>query len=486
MRGCYLHADRTARARVLPDCARLVTALRAIACAIAVALLAAPAAQARDTIAPKAPSRLTATVADGRVVLQWSRSHDNVRVHRYRLYKRPAGRRWPRTAFSSRRASAERRATVSVAPGVRYHFLVKAVDRAGNVSRGSRRASARIAPAGASIAAPAPPCEPVDRYGPGRWPGRCWRPFAANSPFNRAIADDAPLAPNSAAIIRRLLSWGDPQALLAGHADTEDDWFHPVYYSSPGDPVYTVRCVEWTSSCAVDGDRVRIPGAARAAGGGDGHLAVIDQDSGWEHDFWQVRSKPAGGGTLVVSHGGKTRIDGDGRGSNATAAWFALSAGIIRGVEMQAGRIDHALFSAIKCTAGSSVYPAEPGTTAAPCSAFGLANADAPPLGARIQLDMSDAEIDALAVPGWKKTILRALADYGLIVGDTNGGNAAWGIQGESGSSYTSFDAADPWRTFAESVGASRSDGGYAFDIAAGVDWTRLRVVAPCVSEGTC
>ncbi|MDP8968234.1 MAG: fibronectin type III domain-containing protein [Actinomycetota bacterium] len=468
----------------MPERVRRVASLQTIACAIAIAVMTAAGAEARDTTPPKPPSRLTASVADGRVVLKWTAASDNVRLHRYRLYKRAAGRRWPRKPFSSRRASVQRRASVSVRPGVRYFFRVKAVDRAGNVSRASKRVSAKLPPA--TVTSAAPSCEPVDRYGAGRWPGPCWRPFAATSPFNRALPDNPPLAPNSAAVIRRLLSWGDAQDLLAGHADTEHDYYHPVYYSSPGDPVYTVRCVEWTSSCAVEGDRVRIPSAARAAGGGDGHLAVIDQETGWEHDFWQVRSKPGGGGTLVVSHGGKTRIDGDGRGSNATAAWFALSAGIIRGAEMQAGRIEHALFSAIKCTAGNSVAPAEPGTSAAACSTFGLSNTNAPPLGARIQLDMSDAEIDALAVPAWKKTILRALAEYGLIVGDTNGGNAAWGIQGESGSSYTSFGRTDPWRSFAESVDAPRYDGGYALDIAAGVDWTRLRVIAPCVSEGSC
>ncbi|HWC28160.1 MAG TPA: hypothetical protein VG474_16340 [Solirubrobacteraceae bacterium] len=468
----------------MPESGRRGTLPRAIAWALAVALLAPCAAQARDTTAPKPPSRLTATVADGRVVLRWSRASDNVRVHRYRLYRRAAGRRWARRAFSSRRASASRRASVSIAPGVRHFFRVKAVDRAGNLSRASKRVSAKLAPG--RVAAPAASCEPAARYGPGHWPGPCWRPFAATSPFNRPLPDDPPLAANSAATIRRLLSWGDAQDLLAGHADTDHDYYHPVYYSSPADPVYTVRCVEWTSSCEVEGDRVRIPSAARAAAGGDGHLAVIDQDSGWEHDFWQVRSKPAGGGTITVSHGGKTRIDGDGRGSNATAAWFALSAGIIRAAEMQAGRIDHALFAHIKCTSGSSVQPAEPGTSAAPCSKFGLANTDAPPLGARIQLDMSAAEIDALAVPAWKKTILRALAAYGMIVGDTDGGNAAWGLQGESGSGYTSFGAADPWRSFAASVDAPRWDGAYVFDIAAGVDWRRLRVIAPCVSDGTC
>ena len=62
-------------------------------------------------------------------------------------------------------------------------------------------------------------------------------------------------------------------------------------------------------------------------------MAVIDQASGWEYDFWQVESKPAGGGTISISWGGRTAIgtaDADGLGSNATAAHFGLAAGVIR------------------------------------------------------------------------------------------------------------------------------------------------------------
>ncbi len=480
-----LSHSRTPAARHLLEASHgwfRVRSWSAATCAIAAALLApAAAAQARDQIAPSAPSELRVTAREAGVTLTWSRSSDARGVHRYRLYRRLAGRPWPRRPFHSVPARRHPRATVRLANAGRYSFRVRAVDRAGNLSRAS---------APARVPDPDPPaastCRTTGTDGAARWPGACWRPFAASSPFNRRIPDAPPLASNSDAVVRRLLSWGPPQSLLAGHADTEHDYFHPLYHARPTDPLYTVRCLRWTSSCTVHGEQVRIPAAARAAGGGDGHMAVIDEASGWEYDFWQVRSKDADGGTISVSHGGRTRLDGDGRGVNATAAWFALSAGIIRAVEMQAGRIDHALFAHIKCTAGGSVYPAQPGTTAAPCSTFGLANDDAPPLGARIQLNMTAAEIDALNVPAWKKTILRALAEYGMIVGDTDGGNAAWGIQGESGSGYTSFGAVDPWATFAQSIGASLWDGIRVLDMKSAVDWTRLRVVAPCVSDGSC
>ena len=318
-------------------------------------------------------------------------------------------------------------------------------------------------------------------------PSACWRPYAETSPFNREVPANPRLLSNSTAIVDRLVGWGDVQDLTAGHSESNGDWWHPIYYAQPGDPLYTVKCTRWVSSCEVHGDLVPIPAKAKPASAGDGHMTVIDQTSGVEYDFWQVHSKPAGGGTLEISHGGKTLIGGDGLGSNATAAHFGLAAGIIRGEEMLAGEINHALFSQIKCSSGEAVYPAAPGTSAAPCTTFGLSNKDAPPLGSRLWLAMSEAQINALAVPPWKKTILRAMANYGVIIGDTMNGNSSWGIQAESGASYTSFGAKDPWDTVGEQAGAPPYSGGFVFDVDKGIDWGRyLRVLDPCVSKGTC
>jgi hypothetical protein len=97
---------------------------------------------------------------------------------------------------------------------------------------------------------------------------------------------------------------------------------------------------------------------------------------------------------------------------------------------------------------------------------------------------MRDAEIDALDVPAWKKTILRAMAHYGMYVGDITG--SPWGLMFESGSSYTSFGVEDEMVKFADAAGVPSLDGVYYFDVASGVDWNRLRVIDPCVTAGTC
>jgi len=323
-------------------------------------------------------------------------------------------------------------------------------------------------------------------YGAGSWPGADWRPYSDASPFNRRL-DGAVVHPNSDAIVRKILSWGKPADMVAGVAGTTSDYGHPTYWSQPSDPRFTLRATGTPN--AIQNTQIPIPDAARPAGGGDGHMTVVTPE-GWEYDFWQVASKPAGGGTLSFSIGGRIPIDGDGLDGKATAALFGNLAGIIRAPEMAAGEIDHALFVVLKCSsattaygygtvvgpAGQSAYvwPATHG--ASRCSS--AEDVDAPPLGARLQLAMSDAEIAALDVPQWKKTILTALAHYGGYFGDTGG--SGFGLMFESGATYTSFGVTDPLVTFAAQNGLPARNGQYVFDVASGVDWARyLRVVVP-------
>ena len=106
-------------------------------------------------------------------------------------------------------------------------------------------------------------------------------------------------------------------------------------------------------------------------------------------------------------------------------------------------------------------------------------------MGARLQLTMTAAQIDALSVPAWKKTILKAMATYGMIFADTGG--KALQLKTESGSTYTSFGAQDPMATFAKTNGLPTYNGMYVFNLRDGVDWAKyLRVIAPCTSQDTC
>ena len=325
-----------------------------------------------------------------------------------------------------------------------------------------------------------------------RPPGGCWRPFSPESPFNRPLPANPRQPLNSTWLARTVSEWGEGPVLTAGTADTDDDYGHPIYFSSRRDPVYRINCVEFGGECEIDGARVRIPKLARPAGGSDAHLAVIDQRKNWEYDLWEVGDKPRRGGLLNVGWGGRARIgsaDAHGLRAGATASGFALSAGVIRPAELRVGRIDHALFMGVPCTNGHSVYPSAGGAGTA-CSDLPLGGHTVPAMGSRFYLEMAPSEIDALAVASWQKTILRAMAKYGMFIGDTGG--SSWGIGGESASSQTSFGRPDPWVRLAIRLGIPSyvsSDGAtrYLFDMRGIVDWEHeLRVAAPCVSHGRC
>ena len=458
----------------------------AAAFALALLLLATSSTTVANSQPTASASRAATTVSACRVlerrfarVRPAARSHRlRTRVHRCRQAAR-------------RRALLRRQSGQSPAGGTTSN---------GSPSAGaptSKPASAPVAPAAPARPAPIRPAEPPpttstspeswNGFGAGSWPDAEWRPYADSSPFNQPIPSGVTVHPSSAQIVQTVLGWDPPGSLIAGSAGTSGDYGHPTYYAQTTDPLYTLHATD--SRNEIEGMRIPVPAEAEPAGGGDGHMTIVTPD-GWEYDLWQVDPKPAGGGTLTFAIGGRTRVDGLGLDSPATASNFANIAGVIRAQELAAGEIDHALFIVVKCTttdtgfgygtqagAGSQaahVYPASHG--GAGCGSAD--NATAPPMGTRFQLAMTDAQIDGLAVPAWKKTIARALAHYGGYVGDTGG--PGFGLQFESSTMYTVFGEPDPLVAFAQDSGIRPWNGLYAFNLASGIDWAHsLRVVVP-------
>jgi hypothetical protein len=333
----------------------------------------------------------------------------------------------------------------------------------------------------ASQTQPAGPCGPT--HGPffaGHWPGGCWRPYGPSSPFNQRLPASPRVAPGSTAMVRRILGFGGPQHLVIGTAGTSDDFGHPAYFARATDPVYTLSCRGRFGPCPLDGQQVHIPAKARPAAGSDGHLATVDQTTGLEYDLFEA-SVPRNG-VVTFTFGGSTRIRGDGLGAGATASGFGLLAGSIRAVELERGVIPHALFMTVFCDDGTFVPPAV--KSGRPCSEIGQPNTNAPPMGTRLQLNLSPRAIAALPVPFWTRAILRAMARYGAFVGDTGG--ASWGLQLESGATYRSFGYPDPLVTFARRVGLRSFGRHYVLPLRGVVDWRRLRVIAPCVTARRC
>lgn len=311
----------------------------------------------------------------------------------------------------------------------------------------------------------------------------CASLYSETSPFNVSLPADPRLVPGSQQIVRAMLAEGPiPDLVVAPPSGS--DWSHPLYWTAPSDPEVRVHCTEPWGRCELEGLKVRVPAHARPSDSSDAHLAVLDRATGFESDFWHVQHRDDG--QLVVGWGGRTRLDGDGLGSDATAAHFGLAAGVIRAQELVTGHIDHALFLVVGCVGPTVVWPAQGRGRA--CTSSG----PAPSTGQHLWLDLSPEQIDALLLPPWKRAILLALATYGGFVGDT-GGRQSLGVVMESEVTWASRGRVDPRMVFADRLARQPGsgvhmelDGSYRFDLASHVDWNRLQVVDPCVSQRRC
>ena len=252
-------------------------------------------------------------------------------------------------------------------------------------------------------------------------PPLCGRFFAADSLWNRPLADDAPLDPNAHAITTSFLE------------EVERDYrsgLHPtINTTSYSAPVYTVprgqRWVPVTIETARTQElkdalsRIPIPRGARPAPGSDGHLVVWQpsRDRMWE--LWRARREKDGwhavyGGRLDHVSRDRGRYAGRRSQWGATASSLPLVGGLITLGELRRGRIDHALAIAIpRPRAGVFSLPAQrtDGT---------VRSRNAVPMGARFRLD-PDLDLAALELPPAVHTIAEAAQRHGLIVRDRAG-----------------------------------------------------------------
>jgi hypothetical protein len=330
------------------------------------------------------------------------------------------------------------------------------------------------------------------------FPTACWRPYGSSSPFNRALPANPTIASDSSAIIANLNAnqYGFEGA-TGQFAFTSDDGRDGVYYSRPSDPTVTIHCTyQWgPGTCTgankvdIDGQQVHIPaGAMPQDNGSDAHMTVLDQTNQIEYDFehaaWSSDHK-----TLNVWAGAEITAGpnlGTGLGGGGTAAGFSTLAGLITEPELASGTINHALAINVPCTNGS-VYPAG-GAYGMACSQLQDNNhtGTATPLGTLFQLNMTDPQIAASSAPTWEKTIMTAMAHYGMYVNDTDGiGNIE--LEAESDISYTSLGGQPLMDNFIKAKGGSYYAPLKRWILSGRfMALNRFRVISTCFAQGSC
>lgn len=372
-------------------------------------------------------------------------------------------------------------------------------------------AAAAVALAICACAAAAVPRErPAEHAHDALENGRAWphtfRPYASGSFWNKRLPDTTRLRllPGSDAIVRvaeegspgrvvRVVPWGSGW-----------DEGHPIVFAARTDPLVSPRCTRYCDT-AHPLRPFHIPARARAGDGSDHHLAVVQPD-GTEIDLWAIDQPGLGrdwrSGDVISFGSGMVCgnfFSGPGSGKEmATVGGACLGAGLIRAAELRAGAIRHALFTNVDCGAHAFVYPATQPIDEV-CSGSG----PHVPNGAHLWLDLSDREIESLAVRPWEKTILRALHDYGAYVEDTiGGGERAHGLFApwfEDDAQYAPFGRPNPLLAWAQEQGwtpirlrpkteAYRATTLYQYtETWKPVDWAaHLHVLDPCYARGSC
>lgn len=334
-------------------------------------------------------------------------------------------------------------------------------------------------------------------YDNDNWPDGSFQFYAGTAAWNTPPPSGT--HSRSAAKVAELLTIGTKPANIVVDAGSSPNAFghssHAVCWNSSTDPSFVIDQTGVSGvyiAGSVEGLSVKIPELAIPGQDGfDYHLGVIDQTAGKEWAFFKVASKPSGGGTITCEVAGRSDIgDASGTGFTSPAPAFGFStqaattitAGCIRGEELEAGEINHALFGVVNGSSRSGVHVPPSART----DLYGT-ETNKIELGNRFVLNLSETQIDALSIAPWEKIVYKALSNYGCIICDGGGTPGAWvRFQYVSVDSYGPFGQTDPLITYAAAHDASTStinfssgNWVYSFTNLGSSFWTTNLKVAP-------
>ncbi len=260
-------------------------------------------------------------------------------------------------------------------------------------------------------------------------------PYDPSFAFKQRIPEGAALDARSRAITGQL-----DANHRTGKVFLDADGVPPVYVTQRADPFYSVRVGEGT-------ERFRVPAEARAGGGADHPLVILDPnhpDFGRQtelrlfkadvrHDRREIAAE--GAGLFHYNNDGR-RLNPDGSPSlsipfagQGTGSGLSILAGLIRPAEVRAGRIRHALRFSYSARDFSDDFRPPAVKTDQPKNTTTRNPRTAMDMGMRLQLDPS-VDCGRRTVPGKPdaspetrllRMICRALQEYGMIAVDGTG-----------------------------------------------------------------
>jgi hypothetical protein len=260
--------------------------------------------------------------------------------------------------------------------------------------------------------------------------------------------------------------------------------------------MFTIHCTVYACP-GLEGSTIHVPVpyVVEFNGTGDAHLVVISPDKAYSYEFYQI--KQPSGSTINVASGVIFPMNGRGwetsygGAANAGGSSFALA--VVTAQDLLHGAINHALLLTTPCQGNKSyggtdfagnpssgnVYPTH-ASPDGPCTMYGGTVAGAP-MGARMWLDLTDAQIDGLGMPPVKTMVAKALAHYGAFMTDSNGA-PSWSIfrQGASGPASAISDWATVKSTLLGGSDTWLSDGWPSAVV------NNLKFLDACVTQNTC
>lgn len=292
----------------------------------------------------------------------------------------------------------------------------------------------------------------------------CQRPYTASSPWNTPLGPSPSLDGDSALYVSYLTTNTDQNMLTSDPTQ----YSFPLFLVDAGTAVRTVKfnvnntygygsgtysdvygpgsdpATNMTVTQGKWSVTLPVPANAASANGSDGQAIILNQSTGDEWAFWQLKPDPASPGNFVATNGYHYNTNWSGavpKGFGSRGPGMTYLAGLIRPCEILQGHVDHAIAFAFRSPSAHWVFPA----TKSDGDKFGDAFAEIPgvtkrlPEGARLQLDpsLTDDELAMLkdrhgnpcstkdASGNWRLTpcliIDHALQQYGMIVADHSG-----------------------------------------------------------------